>query len=44
MGEYSSEMDVSKLVGASSGYVGYDDEPALIKGVREKPCSVILFD
>ena len=37
-------MDVSKLVGASSGYVGYDDEPALIKGVREKPNSVIVFD
>lgn len=37
-------MDVSKLVGASAGYVGFDSEPALIKGVREKPSSVVLFD
>ena len=44
MGEYSAEMDVSKLTGSSAGYVGYDDEPALIKGVRQKPNSVVLFD
>ena len=31
MGEYSAEMDVSKLTGSAKGYVGYDDEPALIK-------------
>lgn len=44
MSEYSSEMDVSKLVGASSGYVGYSDEPYLIKQVRSTPNSVVLFD
>ena len=44
MGEYSAEMDVSKLTGSAKGYVGYDDEPALIKAVREKPNSVVLFD
>ena len=44
MGEYSTEQDVTKLTGSSAGYVGYDDEPQLIKGVREKPNSVILFD
>lgn len=44
MSEYSSEMDVSKLVGASSGYIGYDDEPYLIKQVRQYPNSVVLFD
>lgn len=44
MGEYSSEIDVTKLTGSSAGYVGYDDEPALLKQVREKPNSVILFD
>lgn len=42
--EYSTEQDVTKLTGASAGYIGYDDEPELIKGVREKPNSVILFD
>lgn len=44
MGEYSTEQDVSKLSGSAPGLVGYDDEPALIKGVREKPNSVVLFD
>jgi len=44
MGEYSSEFDVSKIAGSAPGYAGYDDEPALIKGVREKPNSVVLFD
>jgi ATP-dependent Clp protease ATP-binding subunit ClpA len=44
MGEYSTEQDVSKLSGSAPGLVGYDDEPALIKGVREKPNSIVLFD
>lgn len=43
-GEYSDSLAASKLTGASAGYVGYDDEPALIKGVREHPNSVVLFD
>lgn len=44
MGEYSSEIDVTKIKGASAGYVGYNDETALIKGVRENPRSLVLFD
>ena len=44
MGEYSDETAVSKLGGTNPGYVGYDDEPELIKAVREKPNSLILFD
>lgn len=44
MGEYSNEFDVSKLSGSAPGYVGYDDEPAIIKAVREKPNSLVLFD
>lgn len=44
MGEYSTEADVTKLSGSSAGYVGYDDEPYLIKQVRAYPNSVVLFD
>ena len=44
MGEYGADMDKSKLTGASSGYVGYDDEPYLIKQIRQYPDSVVLFD
>lgn len=43
-GEYSDQTSSSKLTGSSAGYVGYDDEPALIKGVREHPNCVVLFD
>ena len=43
-GEYSDSTAATKLTGSSSGYVGYDDEPALIKGVREHPNCVVLFD
>lgn len=44
MSEYSNEVDVTKLTGASSGYVGYNDEPYLLKQVRAYPNSVVLFD
>lgn len=43
-GEYSTESDVTKLTGSSAGFIGYDDEPALIKGVRAHPNCVVLFD
>lgn len=44
MGEYSDQTSVSKLCGASAGYVGYDDEPYLLKQIKQYPNSVILFD
>lgn len=44
MGEYSTEQDVSKLSGSAPGLVGYDDEPQLIKDIRQKPNSVVVFD
>ena len=43
-GEFGSEMDVSKLTGAAPGYVGHDSEPEMIREIREKPNSVLLFD
>ena len=43
-GEFGNEMDMSKLTGAAPGYVGHDNEPDLIKQIREKPNSLVLFD
>ena len=43
-GEFSAEMDVSKITGAAPGYVGHDNETAFIRQIREKPNSLVLFD
>ena len=43
MNNYKTEMDVTRLIGASAGYIGYDDEPILMK-VKRQPRSVILLD
>ena len=44
MSEFSSEYEVSKLIGAPPGYVGHDEGGQLTKAVRRHPYSVILFD
>ncbi|MCK4539768.1 ATP-dependent Clp protease ATP-binding subunit [Candidatus Parcubacteria bacterium] len=44
MSEYQEKHQVSRLIGAPPGYVGYDDGGELIEKVRRKPYSVILFD
>ena len=44
MGEYMQKEDVSKLIGAPPGYVGYDEEGYLTQRVRREPYSVVLFD
>lgn len=44
MSEYPEKHDVSKLIGAPPGYVGYDEEGQLTERVRRKPYSVVLFD
>jgi len=43
MSEFSSETAVTKLLGASQGYVGYDDG-CLLNKVKDYPYSVILLD
>lgn len=43
MGEMTSEHEVSKLIGSPAGYVGYEDEPLLLK-VKRHPSSLVLFD
>jgi ATP-dependent Clp protease ATP-binding subunit ClpB len=44
MTEYMEKHSVSRLVGASPGYVGYEEGGQLTEAVRRKPYSVILFD
>ena len=44
MSEYAEPNSMSKITGSNPGYVGYDDEPQLFKGVREHPNCVVLFD
>ena len=44
MSEYMEKHSVSKLIGASAGYVGYEEGGQLTEAVRRKPYSVLLFD
>lgn len=40
----AKKHNVSRLVGAPAGYVGYDDGGKLTEAVRRHPYSVVLFD
>ena len=44
MSEYMEKFNVSRLVGAPPGYVGYDEGGQLTEQVRRRPYSVVLFD
>ncbi len=44
MSEFMERHEVSKLVGAPPGYVGFENGGKLTEAVRRKPYSVILFD
>jgi ATP-dependent Clp protease ATP-binding subunit ClpC len=44
MSEYMERFNLSKLIGAPPGYVGYDEGGQLTERVRRRPYSVILFD
>jgi ATP-dependent Clp protease ATP-binding subunit ClpC len=44
MSELSEKHSISRLVGTSAGYVGYDDAPQLTEFLRKKPNSIVLFD
>ena len=44
MSEFMERHNVSRLVGAPAGYVGYDEGGQLTEQVRRKPYSLILFD
>ena len=44
MSEFGEKHNVSRLVGAPAGYVGYEDGGKLTESVRRKPYAVVLFD
>lgn len=45
MSEYSDRTAVSKLIGTTAGYVGYDDNSnTLTERVRRQPYSIVLLD
>ena len=44
MSEFSEKTSVSRLIGASPGYVGYEEGSQLIEKVKRNPYCVIVFD
>ncbi|KAI4256554.1 MAG: hypothetical protein LQ352_002050 [Teloschistes flavicans] len=44
MSEFQDKHTISRLIGAPSGYVGYEDAGQLTEAVRRKPYAVLLFD
>ena len=44
MSEYMEKHSVARLIGAPTGYVGYDEGGQLTEAVRRNPYSIVLFD
>ncbi len=44
MSEYSEKVSASKLIGASPGYVGYEEGGVLVEYMKKNPHCVLLFD
>ena len=44
MSEFMEKHSVSRIVGSTPGYVGYDEAGQLTEKIRRKPYAVILFD
>src|SRR3954454_9819802 len=44
MSEYMERHTVSRMIGSSPGYVGYDDGGTLAEKIRRKPYQVVLLD
>ncbi len=44
MSEFMEKHNVSRLIGAPAGYVGYEESGQLTETIRRRPYSVILFD
>src|SRR5207245_97911 len=44
MSEYQEKHNVSRLVGAPPGYVGYDEGGQLTEAIRRRPYAVVLLD
>lgn len=44
MSEFSEPHSVSKLIGTSAGYIGYNDNKNIFEEIRNKPFSVLILD
>jgi ATP-dependent Clp protease ATP-binding subunit ClpC len=44
MSEFTEKSSSSKLLGASPGYVGFEESSSIVDSVKKRPYSVILFD
>lgn len=44
MSEFMEKSSISRLVGTTAGYIGYEEGGQLTEAVRRKPYSVVLFD
>jgi len=44
MSEYSDSSSISKFIGSSPGYIGYDDNKYALSLIKDNPNSVIIFD
>lgn len=44
MSEFGEKHNVSRLLGAPAGYIGYDDGAQLTDRIKRQPYSVVLFD
>ena len=44
MSEFQEKHQLSRLIGAAPGYIGYEQEGTLTGAVRKNPYSVVLFD
>lgn len=44
MSEFMEKHNISRLTGATAGFVGYEEGGQLTEAVRRKPYSVVLFD
>lgn len=44
MSEYGEKFNISKLIGAPAGYVGYKESGQLTEKIKHRPYSLVLFD
>ena len=44
MSEYSDATAITKIIGSSPGYVGYQDNNTILNKIKEKPTAIILLD
>ena len=44
MSEYTDSMSISKFIGSSAGYIGYDDNKYMLNTIKDNPNATIIFD